>query len=71
MALSGKTINSIASAMTEDAIDFIEKDDRWAEVMTELLSDFVSDTLGTNDPELIIELSCCIMDRIYFKKSNL
>jgi transcription antitermination factor NusA-like protein len=71
MSLSGKTINNIASAMTEDAIDFIEKDDRWAEVMIEMLTDFVAEKLVTQDTELTCELACCLMDRIYFTKSNL
>ena len=54
--------------MTEDAIDFIEKDDRWAEVMIEILFDFVTKKLITQDTELTYKLAYCIMDRIYFAK---
>jgi hypothetical protein len=71
MALSSKTINNIASAMTEDAIKFLHEDERYAEFMIEMLTEFVSVQLGTKDNELICELACCLMDRIYFTKSDL
>lgn len=71
MSLSSKTINSIASAMAEDAIDYIQKDERYADFMIDMLTEFVGEKLGTQDNDLICELGCCLMDRIYFKKSNL
>jgi hypothetical protein len=64
---SNQTIYNIASAMTDDAIEFIEKDERYADFMIEMLTEYVSENLKTKDNELICELGCALMDRIYLK----
>ena len=67
MALSSSAIHNIADAMKDEAINFIEADERYADFMIEMLTEFASMKLGSNDPELVCEVSCCMMDRIQFK----
>lgn len=67
MALSESTINKLAAALTSDVIEYIHDDMRYAEFMMEVIPDAITTKLGTHDPELITELSMCIMDRIYLK----
>jgi hypothetical protein len=64
MALSNKTIQNLAIALTPDVIDDIFMDERWIDFMMEIVPDFVAKNLQTEDYDLVAELSTCIMDNI-------
>jgi hypothetical protein len=64
MALSTKTIQNLAIALTPDVIDDIFMDERWIDFMMEIVPDFVAKNLQTEDYDLVAELSTCIMDNI-------
>lgn len=68
MTLSTKTVHNLASALTSDAIDYLHEDERYAEFMIEMIQDFLFAKMGQMNDELQIELTCCIMDRICFRK---
>jgi hypothetical protein len=67
MALSNSTIKNLSIALTPDVIKEIYSDDRYIELMMEILPEIVSDNLGSEDIDLITEISCCIMDNILLK----
>jgi hypothetical protein len=64
MALSNKTIQNLAIALTPDVIDDIFMDERWVDLLMELIPNFVAKNLQTEDYDLVAELSTCIMDNI-------
>lgn len=64
MALSNATIKNLAVAMTFDAINEIFLDERYHEMMMEIISEFVATNLQTEDYDLVAELSMSIMDNI-------
>jgi hypothetical protein len=64
MSLSNKTIQNLAIALTPDVIDDIFSDDRYLELLTEVIPNFVAKNLQTEDYDLVVELSQCIMDNI-------
>jgi hypothetical protein len=67
MALSNKTIQNLAISLTPDVIDDIFTDERFTELMMELIPEFVSKNLQTEDYDLVAELAMCIMDNIVLK----
>jgi hypothetical protein len=64
MALSNKTIQNLAIALTPDVIDDIFMDERWVDFMMEIVPEIVAKNLQTEDCCLVVELSQCIMDNI-------
>lgn len=64
MALSHKTIQNLSIALTPDVIDDIFTDDRYVELMMEVIPEFVARNLETQDYDLVAELSMFIMDNI-------
>jgi hypothetical protein len=72
MSLSNKTIQNLAIALTPDVIDDIFLDERWVDLMMEVVPDFVAKNLQTEDYDLVVELSQCIMDNIQMlpRKTN-
>jgi hypothetical protein len=64
MALSSSTIKNLAVAMTFDVINEIFLDERYHEMMMEIISEFVATNLQTEDYDLVTELAMCIMDNI-------
>lgn len=64
MTLSNNTIHKLSIALTQEVIDYIFQDELYADFMLEIIPEAVSKTLGTNDVDLISELTCCIMDNI-------
>jgi hypothetical protein len=72
MSLSNKTIQNLAIALTPDVIDDIFMDERWVDLMMEVVPDFVAKNLQTEDFDLVAELSSCIMDNIQMlpRKTN-
>jgi hypothetical protein len=67
MALSNSTIKNLSIALTPDVIKEIYSDERWIDFMMEILPEIVSDNLGSEDIDLITEISCCIMGNILLK----
>jgi hypothetical protein len=72
MALSNKTIQNLAIALTPDVIDDIFTDERYVELMMEVVPEIVAKNLQTEDYDLVVELSQCIMDNIQMlpRKTN-
>ena len=64
MSLSNSTIKNLSIALTPDVIKEIYSDERWIDFMMEILPEIVSDNLGSEDIDLITEISVCIMDNI-------
>lgn len=67
MALSNSTIKNLSIALTPDVIKEIYFNERWIDFMMEILPEIVSDNLGSEDIDLITEISVCIMDNIALK----
>jgi hypothetical protein len=66
MTLSNQTYNKLASALAPEVIDYIHKDERYTMFLHEIISDAVVDKMGQIDDEVLLELSMCIMDKIFF-----
>lgn len=67
MALSEKTIQNLSIALTPDVIDDIFQDERYIELMMELIPEFVAKNLQSEDYDLVTEIAVCIMDNIAMK----
>ena len=67
MALSNKTIQNLAIALTPEVINYIYADERWVDFMMEMIPEAVIDQLKTEDYDLVAELAMCIMDNIVLK----
>jgi hypothetical protein len=67
MPLSNSTIKNLSIALTPDVIKEIYSDHRWSDLMMEIVPEIVSEHLGSEDIDLITEISCCIMDNINLK----
>jgi len=67
MSLSNSTIKNLSIALTPDVIKEIYSDERWIDFMMEILPEIVSEYLGSEDIDLIAEISICIMDNILLK----
>lgn len=65
-ALESKTLHAIASALTPEAIKYIESHDKYAEVMVNLLEEFLETNLGNSTGELPF----MIFDRIFLNKGT-
>ncbi len=64
MSLSNQTINNLAVALTPEVINEIYSDERWMEFMCEIVPEIVSEKLGSEDTDLVVELAVCITDNI-------
>ena len=67
MPLSEKTIQNLSIALTPDVIDDIFQDERYIELMMELIPEFVSKSLKSEDVDMVVEIGICIMDNITMK----
>jgi hypothetical protein len=65
-ALESKTLHTIASTLTPEAIKYIESHDKYAEVMVNLLEEFLEKNLGNSTGELPF----MIFDRIFLNKGT-
>lgn len=68
MALSNKTIQNLAIALTPEVIDYIYGDERWVDLMMEVIPEAVVDKLKSEDMDLVSELAVCILDNIHLAK---
>ena len=67
MALSNSTIKNLSIALTSDVIDDIFQDERYIELMLELIPEFVMKNLQSEDYDLVTEIAVSIMDNIAMK----
>tara|TARA_R110000868_G_scaffold29792_1_gene110623 strand:+ start:1080 stop:1298 length:219 start_codon:yes stop_codon:yes gene_type:complete len=67
MALSDSTIRNLATALTKDVIDYIQQDERYIELIMELVPESISEALGSQDIDLVTEIAMCVTDNIIMK----
>ena len=67
MALSNSTIKNLSTALTSDVIDDIFQDERYIELMMELIPEFVAKNLQSEDYDMLVGIGICIMDNIVMK----
>jgi hypothetical protein len=67
MSLSEPTVSRLADALKKDIINHIYEDERYFEVMTDLVSDALRAKLGDCNEDLFFDLGMIIMDRIELK----
>lgn len=70
MALSQKTFHQLANALTPEVINYIFEDERWTELMMEIVPDALREKLGELDEDLAMELTMAIADRIVMKSTT-
>jgi len=64
MALSQSTIIKLADALSADVAQYIMEDERFFDLMVELIPDAIHAKLGDVDDMIIAELSMCISERM-------
>ena len=70
MSLSNSTIKNLSIALTPEVINAIYSDERWVDFMMEMVPEIVTEKLGTEDIDLVTEISMCIMDNIVLKAAQ-
>ena len=65
MALSESTIQRLADALSDDVARYISEDERFFDLMVELIPDAIHDKLGDVDDMVAAELSMCLSERIH------
>jgi hypothetical protein len=64
MALSQSTIIKLADALSADVVSYVNEDERFFDLMVELIPDAIRAKLGDVDDQVAAELSMCISERI-------
>lgn len=64
MALSTSTTQRLADALCDDVAQFITEDERFFDLMVELIPDAIHAKLGNVDDIIAAELSMCIAERL-------
>ena len=64
MALSDSTIQRLADALVNDVATYITEDERFFDLMVELIPDAIHDKLGNVDDMVLAELSMCISGQL-------
>ena len=64
MALSESTIQRLADALAEDVANYISEDERFFDLMVEIIPDAIHSKLGDVDQIVAAELSMCISERM-------
>jgi hypothetical protein len=67
MTLSNQTIRNLASALVPEVVTYIYEDQRWCDLLHEVIPDALQDKLGPIDEDLKFVLTLFIMDRICLK----
>ena len=67
MALSQSTIIRLADALSDDVAQYISEDERFFELLTELIPDAIHSKLGDVDVQVSAELSMCISEHLVVK----
>jgi hypothetical protein len=60
MTLSRQSMRKLADAISQDVIDYILEDQRFYDVMSELVSDAIVDKVGELDPVVHTEILCTL-----------
>jgi hypothetical protein len=64
MALSSSTIIKLADALCDDVTRYISEDERFYDLMIELIPDAIRAKLGDVDDQVAAEISMCLFERI-------
>lgn len=64
MALSDSTIQRLADALSDDVAQYITEDERFFDLMVELIPDAIRDKLGNVEDQVLAELSMCISGQL-------
>ena len=67
MALSENTISKLCDALIQYVVEYISDDERFFDLMADLIPDAINAKLGKVDEELVAELSICISQRLILK----
>ena len=67
MALSNNTIIKLAEALSNDVADYIMEDERFFDLIVNLIPDAIQSKLGDLDATIAAELSVYISERIVVK----
>jgi hypothetical protein len=67
MSLSATCVSKLVDALKSDVINHIYEDERYMELMNDLVSDALRAKLGDVDEDLFYELGMCLIDRIELK----
>jgi hypothetical protein len=67
MSLSQNTIIKLSEALSKDVADYIMEDERFFDLMVELIPDAIHDKLGDVDMQVSADLSMCIAERLVLK----
>ena len=67
MSLSATCVSKLVDALKSDVINHIYGDERYMEIMHDLVSDALRAKLGDVDEDLFYELGMCVIDRIELK----
>ncbi len=67
MSLSATCVSKLVDALKSDVINHIYEDERYMELMHDLVSDALRAKLGDVDEDLFYELGMCLIDRIELK----
>jgi hypothetical protein len=65
--LSNKATNILATAIAQKAADAIFEDERWVDLLQEIIPDVVTKELGEVDDDLLFDLSLTVMDKLVLK----
>jgi hypothetical protein len=64
MALSESTTQRLAEALSDDVAQFITEDERFFDLMVELIPEAITDKLGNVDDTVLAELSMYISGQL-------
>jgi hypothetical protein len=64
MALSESTTQRLAEALSDDVAQFITEDERFFDLMVELIPEAITDKLGKVDDTVLAELSMYISGQL-------
>ena len=62
--LSAKALNILAERIAPTVADAIFEDERWVDLLHEIVPEIIEQEVGSCDEDLLFELSLCVMDRI-------
>ena len=65
--LSNTTISKLADALQPEIVEEIYNNEKYFEMMTELIGEALEKKLGKCDEMLFFDLGMCLMDRIELK----
>jgi len=67
MPLSATTVSRLADALKEDIIEEIYMNEKYVDVMQELIGQAIEKKLGNCDQDLFFDLGMVLLDRIELK----